>query len=71
VRLDAESLHEFARLADADVRWFIISQNNLEFKKVPQLFDFVEVNACSPHQEQYAVLSDAADLAIRQGERLA
>jgi hypothetical protein len=44
VRLDVEILHELVRLANADIRGFIIGQHNLKFKKVPQLFDFVEVN---------------------------
>jgi hypothetical protein len=51
VLLDVKFLHEFARFLNAGIRRFIVNQHNLELKKIPQLLDFVEMNARSSYQE--------------------
>jgi hypothetical protein len=51
VWLDVKFLHEFARILNASIRRFIVNPHELELKKIPQLLDFVDMNARSSYQE--------------------
>lgn len=48
-RFDAQLRHDLFSLAHPDFNRFIISENNFQFKKVPERLNSVDVDACSPH----------------------
>ncbi len=47
MRLDVQLLHEFARLAKADVGTLVISEHDLEFEEESDSLHFVEMDSCS------------------------
>lgn len=59
---DAQLRHESLSLGHARLGGFTLSQHHLEFEKVPEAFNAVEVHAGAPHQEQLALLAHASRL---------
>ena len=66
MRFNVQTLHECAHLATRRIRRLTVGHYSLEFEKMSELVDLVEVNASSSDHEQDAKLSDAANLAVCQ-----
>src|SRR5437773_1958993 len=70
-RFDSKSSHKTLSFADTRLREFTLVENDLEFKKVPQAFDVVQMDPCSSDEKECSMLLNPAHLTVGLRQRFA